>query len=59
MGWLRVLPNVAGLSDGAGRLLRVPFALDIRFSKAAAGLKNMCENLDHGTDAKSTVVERM
>src|SRR5581483_8824350 len=41
---------------GAGRLLRVPFALETLFSKAAAGLKNMCANLDHGTEPKSTVV---
>ena len=43
-------------SAGSGRLFRVPFATDIRFSKAAAGLKNICENLDHGTDPNSTVV---
>ena len=30
----------------------MPLALDTRFSKAAAGLKNMCENLDHGTAAE-------
>ena len=33
-----------------------PFSADTRFSKAAAGLKNMCANFDHGTDPKRTVV---
>jgi len=28
------------------------------FSRAAAGLKNICENLDHGVDPNSTVVTR-
>src|SRR6516162_7017062 len=28
------------------------------FSRAAAGLKNICENLDHGIDPNSTVVVR-
>jgi hypothetical protein len=37
-------------------LFRVPFATEIPFSKAAAGLKNICENLDHGTEPNRTVV---
>ncbi len=37
-------------------MLLEPFAAESRFSKAAAGLKNICANLDHGTDMKSTVV---
>ena len=44
------------MSAGPGRLLLEPFASATRFWKAAAGLKNICENLDHGTDPKSTVV---
>ena len=42
-----------------GRFWWVPLASDIRFSNAAAGLKNMCANFDQGTPAKSTVVARM
>ena len=41
---------------GPAGCCRVPFASDTRFWKAAAGLKNMCENLDHGIDPNSTVV---
>ena len=39
-----------------GKLLLEPSASVIRFWRAAAGLKNICENFDHGTDPKSTVV---
>src|SRR5262249_52050121 len=42
--------SLAGASAGAGRLLLVPFASATLFSRAAAGLKNICENLDHGID---------
>ena len=51
-----LLPKISGLSAGAGKLLREPSASAIRFCRAAAGLKNMCENFDHGTDPKSTAV---
>ena len=37
-------------------MLLEPFASATRFWKAAAGLKNICENFDHGMDPKSTVV---
>ena len=52
------LSRTAGLvrSAGSGRLFREPLATDIRFSNAAAGLKNIWENLDHGTDPNRTVV---
>src|SRR5918999_2050806 len=59
MGGVRALPNCSGLSAGAGRLLLVPLAYDSLFSNAATGLKNMWANLDHGTDANSTVVAMM
>src|SRR5262249_49252758 len=42
----------------AGKLLLVPFASATLFSRAPAGLKNICENLDHGIDPNSTVVVR-
>ena len=37
-------------------MLLVPFASATLFCRAAAGLKNMCENLDQGIDPNSTVV---
>src|SRR5437763_11797556 len=46
-----------GASAGGGRLALVPFASATRFCRAAAGLKNTCENLDHGIDQNNTVVE--
>ena len=53
-----VLVVSAGLvrSAGFGRFERVPSASATRFCRAAAGLKNMCENFDQGTEPNSTVV---
>tara|TARA_B100000768_G_scaffold79053_1_gene75214 strand:- start:66 stop:230 length:165 start_codon:yes stop_codon:yes gene_type:complete len=39
--------------------LRDPLASDIFFSIAAAGLKNIWENLDQGTDPKRIVVVKI
>ena len=42
-------------SAGSGRLSLEPSALAIRFWKAAAGLKNMCENFDQGTPIPTVI----